>query len=198
MTDSTPTPTPEPTPARTEEELAADKEAEEKAALEAKEKEKAGEPAPVTADDIKLPDGMEVNETLQTEFLEVFNKGLVGKELAQALVDMQGKAMQEVSESANRLWQETQTKWKETIHADPDLGGDKIEATLSVISKSLDEFGDKETREAFTLTGAGNNPAIVKYIHKMAVALSEGKPVTGQPATGEQTQAEKLYPSQGK
>ena len=176
---------------KTTEEVTAAKETEDKATKEA-------EPVALTAEDFTLPDGVETNDELQTEFLEIMNKDQEPKERLQALVDLQVKANQVAQEAASKLWQDLQDKWTEEIKADPDLGGSKLEATQTVIAKSLEEFGNKDVREAFVLTGAGNNPHIVRYIHKMAAALSEGKPVTGTPVTAEATQAEKLYPDQGK
>jgi len=160
--------------------------------------DKKAEPVALTAEDFTLPDGVETNDELQTEFLEIMNKDQEPKDRLQALVDLQVKANQVAQEAASKLWQDLQDKWTEEVKADPDIGGSKLEATQSVIAKSLEEFGNKDVREAFVLTGAGNNPHIVRYIHKMAVALSEGKPVVGTPATAETTQAEKLYPDQGK
>ncbi len=178
-----------------------DKTTEEVAAKEVEDKtdaDKTAKQVPLTADDFTLPDGVETNDELQTEFLEIMNKDQEPKDRLQALVDLQVKANQVAQEAASKLWQDLQDKWTEEVKADPDIGGSKLEATQSVIAKSLEEFGNKDVREAFVLTGAGNNPHIVRYVHKMAVALSEGKPVVGTPATAEATQAEKLYPQQGK
>lgn len=172
-----------------------------KAADEPKEDEKKeetkAEPVVLTSEDFTLPDGMVANEPLQKEFLEIMNKDMDAKERTQALIDLQGKTNQEALETARNVWKELQDKWTEEVKADPDIGGDKLEATQTVIAKSLEEFGNKDVREAFVLTGAGNNPHIVRYIHKMAVALGEGKPVSGTPSTVEASQAETLFPNQG-
>lgn len=164
---------------------------------------KEGEPAapePVTREALKLPDGMTVDDETMASFIELTNDAEKSPaERAQAMVDLHTSLMQKASEAASQQWTELQDKWTETIKADPEIGGDRLDPALGQISKMLDTHGSPEVREAFDLTGAGNNPAIIKFLHKLAVQVGEGTPTAGTPtARSEEDRARNLFPSMTK
>lgn len=155
--------------------------------------------APITYDALKMPEGVIVDDKALATAKEVFTKFNLPPEAAQALVDMhfgQLKALNEAAEVANsKLWTDTQAEWRTQLDKDPELGGDKKAATTVRLGQALDEFGSKEAREAFDLTGAGNNPHIVRFINKMAMALQEGGPVPngGVPGKAGASLGDRLY-----
>jgi len=153
---------------------------------------------PLTAEDIKLPEGdnFVVDEELRDEFLGVVNnQELSPKDRAQGLLDLYTKAATKASETASNEWNELQTKWQGEVKADAEIGGAKLPETLGRIGQLIDQYGDAETRTAFDLTGAGNNPAVIKFLNKVAAKLVEGGPVSGQPAAVESSTAAKLFPT---
>lgn len=168
--------------------------AEPKPGEEPKEPEAPAEP--LTAADITFPDGVEVNEELRDEFLSVVNnRELSPKEQAQALVDLQLKAAQAASEAGSNAWTEMQTKWKDEVKADPEVGGEKLQPALGRIGRLIDEYGSKELTATFDLTGAGNNVHVIKFLDKLAAKLTEPGPVSGAPANAEVDKAARLFPS---
>jgi hypothetical protein len=87
---------------------------------------------PLTVESIKFPEGMEVDEPLRDEFLTVMNNpDLSPKDRAQALIDLQAKAMQAVSEKGNKLWSDMQDQWQKEAR---DKFGTALEPTLGNIS----------------------------------------------------------------
>jgi hypothetical protein len=92
-------------------------------------------------------------------------------------------------------WRTTNEQWVNEVKT--EFAGEKLTAAQATVSKALNEYGGQGVREAFDLTGAGNNPAIFRLIHNMAKALGEGTPATnGTPAgQGEKTLAERMYPN---
>jgi hypothetical protein len=100
--------------------------------------------------------------------------GLSMQERGQKLVDMYAKMQTESAAEQAKAWETVQTEWRSTIEKDPVLGGSNTARTQEVLGKALDVYGNDAVREAFALTGAGNNPDVVRFIHKMAVALNEG------------------------
>lgn len=193
--------------AKATEDAAATKAADEKATQEAADKKAADDKAAkekadgkfteLTVDDITLPEGFEADEVTQASFLALANKHQFSKEQVGELVDLQATAMKAASEGASKLWSDMQATWTAEAKADSDIGGDKLEGVLTTVSQALDQYGSKEARDAFDLTGAGNNPHVIKFVHKMAAALAEGGPVSGAPASGEKTAAQIMYPDQG-
>jgi hypothetical protein len=109
------------------------------------------------------------------------------------------KALQANSEAGSRSWNELQDKWASEVRADPEIGGQNWPKVESQIGGLLDTFGSPELREAFDLTGAGNNPHVVRFMSKVASVLSEGGFISSNPTGGEvKSPAQILYPNQGK
>lgn len=144
-----------------------------------------GAPAALTAADyaaaIKLPEGMEVDTGLMEKFSTLAEQAKFSKEQAQSLADLYSEAQKtyvdSVAKAQQKAWDTVIDKWKGDIQADPDIGGDKSETVQTTIGRALDEYGSDEARVAFEVTAAGWNPAIIKFVWKMAQALEEGAPV---------------------
>lgn len=154
------------------------------------------EPEPLVAEDISFPDGFEVDATLRDEFLALANdKDKSPKERAQALVDLQVKAATAASEASSKAWTDMQESWKAEVRADAEIGGAKLDATIGRIGRLIDEYGSDGLREAFDMTGAGNNPAVIRFLAKIADVVTEGPAVPGTPAQSETTAAQRLFPS---
>lgn len=155
---------------------------------------------PLTSEALKFPEeGFIVDEALRDGFLElVNNQEMSPADRAQGLVDLHLKAVQQASEKSSEGFAATQLQWREQAQADPEIGGDKLDGVLATVSKAINQFGSPELREAMDLTGAGNHPAVIKFLHKMAKHFEEGTPVSGGAASGGQTLADKMFPSMTK
>lgn len=164
------------------------------------EEKKVEAPIALTLASLKLPEGVEkFDEKLTTKFLAAMNDAALSPvDRANALIALQAEAMKAVSEGNNTLWRETQEGWKKEVEALPDIGGVKLPETLAGIRKLVDTYGTPEVLDAFDLTGAGNNPHVIKFLAKIVADMGEGKPLSGKPAAQATTMAERLYPNQGK
>jgi len=167
-----------------------------------------GDPTPapegaLTFESLELPEGFDSENPLATEFLSVVNNmPKTPVEVANAMLNLQ----QRVAEQTATQWLETNREWQETLENDPIVGGDKLDPALGNISRLMDEYartysgspteatkiGD-DLRNAFTITGAGNQPDIVKFLIWTTSQLSEGAPLSGAPASGEVSRAHKLF-----
>lgn len=195
--EPTPTPTPpEPTPTPTPEPPA-----EPKPLVQGEPKAAEPEPfVPLTAEDITIPEGLEISDTARDEALSIINnRELSPKEQLQSLVDLQAKLAKEASDTISETWANTQKEWQDEVKADPTIGGDKLPTTLAAVNKLVTEYGDDKLVEAFALTGAGNNVHVIKFLSSIAGKLLEGNLVpAGGPTNQESTAAERLFPSMKK
>lgn len=162
-----------------------------------------GDVVPLASTDLVVPDGLTVSDAEMGEFLEFANGSKLSKEAAQSALDLYTKNLQAnvaaLVEGQRNAWNETITGWKADLAKDPEFSGDNMVVAQTTIGRALDEYGDQATRDAFELTGAGWNPAIIRFVHNMAKALSEGKPVAAAaPAqqTGPKTPGQALYGKQ--
>ncbi len=153
--------------------------------------------APLTVEDITLPEGFEVSNELRSEFVDFMNKGdLSPKERAQGLIDLQAKAVQSMTEAQTAAWTDMQTKWQDEVRSDPAYASDdKLQPALGRIGKLISEYGTPELPSVFDLTGSGNNIHVVKFLDNIAQKLTEGGPVSGAPPAVERSAASKMFPS---
>lgn len=152
---------------------------------------------PFKLEEIKVPEGMVIDETVTKPFVELINKYGISREASAELVNLQASVMKTASEKGSADWNTLQETWKAQITADTSIGGEKLAPALGLISKAIDKFGSPETRLAFDLTGAGNNPDIIKFMHKMASNFSEGTfAPAGVPAAKPVDAASIMFPNQ--
>lgn len=153
--------------------------------------------APVTVEDLVLPEGFTTTDELKAEFVETVNKlsDLGPKERAEALLNLQAKAMTAASEASSAAWTEMQGQWRNEVKADPVVGGDKLQPTLDSINRLVTEFGTPQLTEAFVLTGAGNNLHVIKFLAAVAGKMTEGGYSAGAPSGAETTAAQRMFPS---
>ena len=155
--------------------------------------------APLTAADIALPEGVEVDEASMVSALEVMNDAaLTPKARLEKLIALQHEVMtraaKESEEASLKLWNDTQDQWRKEAQALPELGGAALPKTLATIKKGLEAVGaDKSVFEALDVTGAGNHPAIIRVLHALTAKLAEGGPQSGTPTRSSLSQAERLY-----
>lgn len=152
-------------------------------------------PDPVSWEALKLPDTLSANEETQKAFVELMNKDMSPVERSQALVDIAGKMAQNFQESAVAEWEKVKNEWHDAARADPEIGGDKLDPTLGRISKLIDQFGGDEIRKVMDLTGAGDNPQMIKFLNKIALQLTEGGPTNGGVGAKEMDLARLMYPT---
>jgi hypothetical protein len=157
--------------------------------------------------EVKLPEGAVVDEAGMSAFKEIIaDAKLSPSERAQKLVDLHAAQLQNVIEGPVKLWMDTQKEWQGKVKSDPELGGANFTTTEKHIATCLDKFvGAKGTPqrqavdEAFTMTGAGNHPEIVRLLTRAGKMLSEGKHVAGgAPNASGGDVLNTMYPSMAK
>ena len=135
---------------------------------------------PAVLDQLKLPEGLKLDEAQSKAFLDIVNDSVSSRqELAQKLVELYGQQTQSAADAAQKSWLDTREKWVEQFKSDPELGGTKAEATLTRLSKLIDQYGSDELRDVFDSTGAGDHPVMIKFLDKIAGKLLEGTPLQG-------------------
>lgn len=174
---------------KTAEELAAEKEAKEKADKEAAEKaEKEKKPATPEKYEFSAPEGQELDANALAVFEPVAKELGLSQEQAQKLVDIYPQIQQQQAEA----WSKQVADWGEQVKADKEIGGDKFNASVGAAQRALDQFGNTELREYLNASGLGNHPALVRFCAKVGKAMAEDTfVVPGQ--GGQRSAADILY-----
>ena len=152
--------------------------------------------APFALTDIKLPDGLTVDETLAAPFVELVNKHNIPREAVDAIVALQAKSLQANSEAGSRAWDSLKSQWAAEVAADPEISGQAWLKHEPAIGQMLDKYGSPELRAALDLTGAGDNPHVIRLFAKLAASVTEpGFIPAPAPADGQQSVESRLYPT---
>lgn len=170
------------------------------------EEEKPITKAPEEYAEFTLPEGTALDEQSATEFKGLAKELDLTQEQAQKLLDFGGGKLRAIAEAPYKLWAETQAKWQAEVKADPEIGGTKFEDSVRTAAEVFkpgesnpfvkDAKEAQALREAMNMTGAGNNPAIVKIFVKMGNLLKEPASLTGNPVKGTAEQLlANMYPT---
>ena len=164
--------------------------------------ETAAEVEPLKVEDLVLPEGFEVNDEAQANFVEILNdKDLSPADLANKLVALQAGMAQAASDTISDAWNTMQDEWKQAAQSHPEFGGSKLAPTLGSIKELINEvMGDQASTvfDAMDLTGVGSHPGLIAFLAKLAAERSEGKLTIGNPAAPTPSAAEVMFPNQGK
>lgn len=167
----------------------ADKVAADKAAADAA---KAKEGAPEKYE-FKLPEGQTLHPDVQSQFEAVARELNMPQEAAQKLVEAMAPKIAAAQQAA---FEQVRTGWTDAVKADPELGGDKLDANLAIAKKAMDRFGSPELKTYLNETGLGDNPELVRFFFKAGKAISEDKHVPGSSGNAApRDHARTLYPN---
>lgn len=155
---------------------------------------------PETYADFTMPEGVEVDTAMLTEFSSVAKELGLTQAQAQKLVDLQAKSA--TGEAANRTAQLEQAlakqseTWVSELKNDPGLGGAKYDQTISTAVKAVSTFFGDDFRQLLNESGLGNNPALVRGLYKIGMAISEDKmviPGSDSSITDDKSTAEVMF-----
>lgn len=167
----------------------------------ATEEKPAEEKAALTLDDynadIKLPEGVTRSDGLVDAFLASAVELQIPKDQVQALLDKVAPAVNEKLAAPYKAWNDLKDRWAGEVKADPEFGGANLVQSMTMVRDVLKQHGDPDVMAALDITGAGDHPAIVRTLYRMAKLLSEGGQVAGAPASAQQQPSgiQKMYPS---
>lgn len=130
---------------------------------------KAGDtkPADDVAFEVKTPEGIQLDQEALDEFTKIVkDKDLSPSERAQKLADLA------VKREADRVkaFQDTVQTWADTVAKDEVLGKPENQAAAR---KVVEDFGTPELKDLLNSTGMGNHPEVVRFVLKVAQAMSE-------------------------
>jgi hypothetical protein len=153
-------------------------------------------PAEFKFESLKVPEGVKLEGETKTAFETAMKESDPNKR-AQGLLDLYAAESKKAQTGLYDTYNKMNKDWVDAVKADSEIGGDKWVNTQKTIAKALDTYGTPGVRQALNLTGAGNNPDVIKTFYKMAAALAEGSHASGSPPaqSGEKGLAELMYPT---
>lgn len=145
--------------------------------------------------DLKVPDGMTIDEAALAEFDPIARELNLSNEQAQKLADIYSKRMAESSRQQQEQWKQTTEKWVDDVKADKELGGQNLETSIKHAQAALNKFGTPELRSQMDATGMGNHPELVRVFARIGKAMAEDTFVQSGKDGAQVDPAKKLFPS---
>lgn len=148
---------------------------------------KAAELAAKAEIEIKLPEGYEADATAIGDFKKLAKEVGLTSESAQKLFDFNAKLQQAQAKAQEVAADQQEKAWEAELKADPDFGGKNFEGSKVLLNKLLVKFDDKDkgARKAIGASGLGSQPAVVKFLHRIAKSMAEDKVGAGAGSGGE-------------
>jgi hypothetical protein len=156
-------------------------------------------PARPSYGEFKLPDGVTADADSLKPATELFAASGLNQEQAQKFIDLAMARETAAASKSVQAFVDLQNTWVSEIKADPDIGGDRLKASLASASRAIDRLDIPGLREALNFTGAGNHPAIVKAFVRLGQMISEDRFRPGRnaaPAGAPRSPAEVIYDGQ--
>lgn len=150
---------------------------------EGKDTESDGKPADAGAPedyaDFTLPDGIEIDADVMTEFKGLAKELGISQEAAQKLIDLQSSMESKRAESLQQMVADQSQQWADQVKSDPEIGGEHYDKSVQLAVKTIETFGSPELRTLLNDSGLGNHPELVKFCHRIGKAISEDTLVMG-------------------
>jgi hypothetical protein len=152
------------------------------------------DPAGITYTEFKMPEGVTLDAEAIKPAVDLFKEAGLSQDQAQKFIDLAVSREQAIGKSGLKAFTDLQTKWRSDVQADPEIGGGKLTASMAAAARAIDRLGGQPLKDALNLTGAGNNPAVVKAFVLFGRAFSEDRFVPGKDAApAPRSAAETIY-----
>lgn len=124
-----------------------------------------------------LPEGVELDEKGAEGLTALAREHKLAPEAAQKLVDLYAERVQ----AQANAFKDMVTGWETEVKKDPEIGGDKLAATITVAKTAIDKYGSPALLGLLDSSKMGSHPEVIKFLHKVGMTLKEDTVVTGKP-----------------
>lgn len=128
---------------------------------------------------LTMPEGVELDgelaEALGPEFKEL---GLTNAQ-AQKLVDKYIAIQQARADKQSEGFAQIVEGWAATAKKDPEIGGDKWDASVQAAQRAVNRLGTPALKEYLNASGGGNHPELIRFMAKAGAMIAEDNPASG-------------------
>ena len=154
-------------------------------------------PAPAAPEkyELKMPEGITLDEAAWAEFEPLAREANLTNEAAQKVVDLKIKLDQIQATKMQEAWTNQQSEWMAAIKTDPELGGQQFDATRVAAQSVLAKYGTPDLNKFLEVTGFTNNPEVVRVFARIGKAMAEDKFTSVGGAADTRTPAQRMFPN---
>lgn len=156
-----------------------------------------------------VPEGIQLDEKLMGDFgqdlakfeaskptHEDFQK--FGQNLLNRHVDLVKETVTRLNDAYAKQWEKQTNEWRDNFFADPEIGGNRQDTTLSAARDFIRRYAGNETqqqelRDLMSKTGVGNHPALIRLMANANKGLAEPRPLAPPNPTKTHKSAKELF-----
>ncbi|MDZ7918509.1 protease [Rhodoferax sp.] len=154
----------------------------------------AAKPAVPEAYEFKFADGVTLDEDAAGEFTGLAKELGLTQDGAQKVADIGAKMAQKWATQQEQALMQAGDEWAAQTTSDPEIGGDKLDASLAAGKKALDELGTPELSALLKSSRLGNHPEVIRFFARVGAKVSgDTQLVTGQAAPAGKSDARRMY-----
>jgi len=162
-----------------------------------------GKPENYDYKDVKLPEGMQLDESMTGKFNEYATKLNLSQKGANDLmtmaVELTEQTKQQTLEAMGKLTEAKIESYKQLLRTDKEIGGAKLNDTLKTATLAYEAFADQETQELLAEAGLTVHPKVIKMFQAIGSQMQQDKVhVSKNPAGDKKNREDILYPSMEK
>uniref|UniRef100_UPI0006853532 hypothetical protein n=1 Tax=Pleomorphomonas oryzae TaxID=261934 RepID=UPI0006853532 len=126
-----------------------------------------------------MPEGIELDAKL-TEAMSPIMKDIgLTQGQAQKLANQLAEHMKTGAAAEAADWTKLNTSWVETAKKDPEIGGEKWNASVETAQRALAQFGTPELNAFLVTSGGGNHPEVIRFMARIGAAVADDQPGNG-------------------
>lgn len=168
---------------------------------EKEEKELFGKPEAYDYKDVKLPEGMALDEGMTKQFNDYANKLNLSQKGANDLmamaVELTQQTQQQTVEAMGKLQEAKIEGYKQLLNSDKEVGGANLKESIATANVAYDAFfPDEELRTMLAEGGLNVHPKFIKALKAIGSQMKNDTiHSSGNPANEKRSREDILYPS---
>jgi len=141
---------------------------------------------PVEYEEFTLPESLQANEALMSEFTELAKGAGLPQDQAQGFIDLLAKQKAQESEAQEKQ----EEAWRKEVTDVPEY-----EKMLGNVKRGVLKYADEDTQALLDQTWVGSHPGVLAMLDKAFAHLAEGSAfIEGEsPAAAEVSMADRMY-----
>lgn len=147
------------------------------------------EAAPVAELELKLPEGMTLDDATLASYKATAKELGLDSPKAQKLLEFQNGITAAAEKARAESYAKMEAEWTAALKSDPEIGGPAYEASEKNARLAVQKFGGQPLEQLLVAAGLANHPTLVKTFARIGKAMSDDS-VAGSSSTGAAPSAE--------
>ncbi len=162
------------------------------------ENELVGKPDNYTTDEIKLPEGMELDEEVMKEFTDFADKTNLSQKGYNKAIEYGIKLVEQTKSNMLEAFKQSEEQkvmnYKRASFNDKEIGGANYDKALSEASPAYNKFVNSECQQLFKETGLEFHPAIIKLFRNISSEMADDTFRSGPKISTDKSREERMFP----